>query len=166
VVDAIHAAQGLGVRVSLDPSLEGARSARGRVQAALPEVDFLLASVSELLALSEKGTLDEALAWLSERYSCAAVVKLGGQGSLYQHGEMRCSVPAFSGRVVDDTTGAGDIFNAGFLSGLLNGDDPQTCLRLGNAAAYISVTSGQGIASLIHMPDPLAEMHALMACVN
>jgi adenosine kinase len=125
-----------------------------------------LASVSELLALSEKGTLDEALAWLSERYSCAAVVKLGGQGSLYQHRDMRCSVPAFSGRMVDDTTGAGDIFNAGFLSGLLNGDDPQNCLRLGNAAAYISVTSGQGIASLIHMPDPLAEMHALMACVN
>ena len=45
------------------------------------------------------------------------------------------AVPAFPvGRVVD-TTGAGDLFAAGFLSGLARGAEDRTCGRLGALAA-------------------------------
>jgi sugar/nucleoside kinase (ribokinase family) len=44
-------------------------------------------------------------------------------------------VPAFPVERVIDTTGAGDLFAAGFLSGLARGADDRTCGRLGALAA-------------------------------
>jgi len=45
------------------------------------------------------------------------------------------AVPAFPVKRVVDTTGAGDLFAAGFLSGLARGADDRTCGRLGVLAA-------------------------------
>jgi adenosine kinase len=45
------------------------------------------------------------------------------------------AVPAFPVERVADTTGAGDLFAAGFLSGLARGADDRTCGRLGALAA-------------------------------
>ena len=45
------------------------------------------------------------------------------------------AVPAFPVERVVDTTGAGDLFAAGFLSGLARGADDRTCGRLGALAA-------------------------------
>jgi len=44
-------------------------------------------------------------------------------------------VPAFPVERVVDTTGAGDLFAAGFLCGLARGADDRTCGRLGALAA-------------------------------
>jgi sugar/nucleoside kinase (ribokinase family) len=51
---------------------------------------------------------------------------------------------------VIDTTGAGDLFAAGFLHGLTNGRDLETCGRLG-AIAAAEVISHVG-------PRPLVEL--------
>ena len=45
------------------------------------------------------------------------------------------AVPAFPIQKMVDTTGAGDLFAAGFLSGLARGADDRTCGRLGALAA-------------------------------
>jgi sugar/nucleoside kinase (ribokinase family) len=45
------------------------------------------------------------------------------------------AVPAFPVQRVVDTTGAGDLFAAGFLHGLARGADGRTCGRLGVLAA-------------------------------
>jgi sugar/nucleoside kinase (ribokinase family) len=47
--------------------------------------------------------------------------------------------PAFEVPVVD-VTAAGDVFNAGFLYGFLNGWDLRKCAEFGNACGAISVT--------------------------
>jgi sugar/nucleoside kinase (ribokinase family) len=44
-------------------------------------------------------------------------------------------VPAFPVDTVADTTGAGDLFAAGFMAGLAAGRDNRTCTRLGGLAA-------------------------------
>src|SRR5205807_8080692 len=36
-----------------------------------------------------------------------------------------------------DTTGAGDAFHAGFIYGMLRGEDLETCMRYGNAVAAL-----------------------------
>ena len=64
--------------------------------------------------------------------ACAtAVVKVGPAGSLIREGERMVSVEAVDAEVVD-TTGAGDMYAAGFLYGRLKGLDLETCARLGS----------------------------------
>jgi sugar/nucleoside kinase (ribokinase family) len=61
-------------------------------------------------------------------------------------------VPAF---VVDavDTTGAGDIFRAGFIYALLQKQSPPEILRFASAAAAISCTRQGAIASVPALPE-------------
>lgn len=53
-------------------------------------------------------------------------VKCGRNGALVQHGERRIAVPGLPVEPVD-TIGAGDSFNAGFLSAWLGGASPEEC---------------------------------------
>jgi sugar/nucleoside kinase (ribokinase family) len=65
----------------------------------------------------------------------AAVVTRSEQGCLVISPEGTEAVPAFPVERVVDTTGAGDLFAAGFLSGLARGADDRACGRLGALAA-------------------------------
>jgi sugar/nucleoside kinase (ribokinase family) len=86
--------------------------------------------------LYEVDTFDAALAQVRHHCSVAAVTR-GAQGSVLLAGDDVVEVgiePLADGRVVD-TTGAGDLYAAGVLHGLLNGRDLHTCGRLGGLAA-------------------------------
>ena len=67
--------------------------------------------------------------------SSAAVVTRSEKGCIVLGPEGTEAVPAFPIERVVDTTGAGDLFAAGFLSGLARGADDRTCGRLGALAA-------------------------------
>ena len=58
-----------------------------------------------------------------------------GKGVGRHRGPQDHEVAAFPVARVVDTTGAGDMFSAGFLAGLANGADHETCARLGALAA-------------------------------
>ncbi len=59
----------------------------------------------------------------------------GPQGSLVASNSKVVQVPAHEVDTVVDTTGAGDLFAAGFLYGLIQGYDPADCAELGSLAA-------------------------------
>jgi sugar/nucleoside kinase (ribokinase family) len=65
----------------------------------------------------------------------AAVVTRSEKGCMVLGPNGVEAVPAFPVKRVVDTTGAGDLFAAGFLSGLARGADDRTCGRLGALAA-------------------------------
>jgi adenosine kinase len=65
----------------------------------------------------------------------AAVVTRSQKGCLVIGPDGTEAVSAFPVEKVVDTTGAGDLFAAGFLSGLARGVDDRTCGRLGALAA-------------------------------
>jgi len=69
------------------------------------------------------------------------VVKLGARGALYADGQ-RQYVATPPPITPVDTTGAGDCFNAGLLTGLLRGLEPAEALAL---ACATGATSTQGI---------------------
>ena len=64
-----------------------------------------------------------------------AVVTRSEKGCIVTNPEGIEAVHAFPVKRVVDTTGAGDLFAAGFLSGLARGADDRTCGQLGAMAA-------------------------------
>ncbi|MGU3492731.1 adenosine kinase [Xanthobacteraceae bacterium A53D] len=102
-------------------------------------VDLVFCNEAELKSLYETADVDSALIQL-RRDVASAVVTRSEQGALFVAKDAVVSAPAFPVDRVVDTTGAGDLFAAGFLAGRTKGLDPATCLRLGalSAAEVIS----------------------------
>jgi sugar/nucleoside kinase (ribokinase family) len=97
-------------------------------------VDLVFANEAELHSLYETSDFDTALKALRADVA-AAVVTRSEKGCVVISPEGTEAVPAFPVERVVDTTGAGDLFAAGFLSGLARGADDRTCGRLGALAA-------------------------------
>ena len=70
-------------------------------------------------------------------------MKLGADGALARRGHETFRSPAIDVPVVD-AVGAGDSFNAGFLSKYVRGADLPSCLAAGNAAGALSATRPGG----------------------
>lgn len=109
----------------------------------LPLVDALISSSEFPHRLT--GISDEraALVEIKARYGCALVgMTRGTRGALiYQEGVFVES-PAFEvPGGCRDTTGAGDAFHAGFLYGLLTGEEIEASLKLANAIAALKCRS-------------------------
>lgn len=96
-------------------------------------VDLVFANEAELMSLYETD-FDAALAAL-RKDAKRAVVTRSEKGALSVAGEDLVAVPAFPVAQVVDTTGAGDLFAAGYLYGFARGFSPEESLKLGALAA-------------------------------
>jgi sugar/nucleoside kinase (ribokinase family) len=97
-------------------------------------VDLIFANEAELHSLYQTSDFDTAVAALRADIDVAVVTR-SEKGCLVIGPDGVAAVPAFPVERVVDTTGAGDLFAAGFLSGLARGADDRTCGRLGALAA-------------------------------
>ncbi len=97
-------------------------------------VDILFANEAEVCALYEVSTLDEALARLKIDASLA-VITCSAEGAVVVQGGAITRVPTAYVPNVVDTTGAGDLFAAGFLFGHLRGHGTVQSAKLGHALA-------------------------------
>ncbi|MGE3065506.1 MAG: adenosine kinase [Hyphomicrobiaceae bacterium] len=97
-------------------------------------VDILFANESELKSLYQTATFEDALARVRKDTRLAAVTR-SEKGAVICEGERLVAVPAASSGQPVDTTGAGDLFAAGFLFGIATGRDLETAGRLGCLAA-------------------------------
>lgn len=97
-------------------------------------IDILFANESELHALYQTGDFATAVAQLRNENILAAVTR-SEHGSLVVTRDETHAVHAFPIERLVDTTGAGDLYAAGFLTGLTKGQDLVTCARLGALAA-------------------------------
>lgn len=117
------------------------------------QVDVLFGNDDEIRSLYEVDDLAEAID--SVRADCdLTAVTVGAAGSLIVTPEAVLEVPAEPVERVLDTTGAGDLFAAGFLFGLTSGRALAECGRLGSIAAA-EVISHVG-------PRPLVELRTLL----
>jgi sugar/nucleoside kinase (ribokinase family) len=82
---------------------------------------------------------ERALRKLRESHDGLLCVTLGDRGALALDGDTPHFVPAFKVNALD-TTGAGDVFRAGFIHALLQGLPAAEMLRFANAAAAVSCT--------------------------
>ena len=89
---------------------------------------------AELHALYQTADFDTAVAALRNE-DLLGVVTRSEHGSLVVTRDETHAVPAFPIDRLVDTTGAGDLFAAGFLAGLSRSTDLVTCARMGALAA-------------------------------
>jgi sugar/nucleoside kinase (ribokinase family) len=97
-------------------------------------VDLIFANEGELHSLYQTSDFDTAVKALRADVGTAVVTR-SEKGCLVIGPAGTEAVPAFPVERVVDTTGAGDLFAAGFLSGLARRADDRTCGRLGALAA-------------------------------
>jgi sugar/nucleoside kinase (ribokinase family) len=97
-------------------------------------VDILFANESELHSLYQTADFDTAVAALRADARLAVVTR-SEKGCIVVDRNATEAVPANPVARVVDTTGAGDLFAAGFLFGLSAGFDHRRCGRLGALAA-------------------------------
>lgn len=90
-------------------------------------------------ALTGEADHERALRALRRDHEGLLVVTLGARGSLMLDGDRLHYEPAFPVAAVD-TTGAGDVFRAGFICGMRRGLTGGALLRFANAAAAVSCT--------------------------
>ncbi len=79
-------------------------------------------------------------------------VTLGPSGAMLLQGDELVIEPAFPVKAVD-TTGAGDVFRAAFIYGLLNDYPVRKMVRFANAAAAVSCTRAGAMASVPSLAD-------------
>jgi len=98
------------------------------------DVDVLFANEEEAVMLFGSPSFDAALEAAQSTGVLVAVTR-GHLGSVVLGAGAPVSIPAQPvGRVVD-TTGAGDLYAAGFLYGLTHGHEPRDCARIGGLCA-------------------------------
>ena len=119
-------------------------------------VDILFANEAEIRALYEVHDFDDAVARVRGHCEVAALTR-SERGSVIVAGERTHVIEADRVAKVVDTTGAGDLYAAGFMVGLCRGLPLPTCGRLGALAAaeVISHVGARPMRSLAELAGPI-----------
>jgi sugar/nucleoside kinase (ribokinase family) len=176
----VELAHQAGVVISLDAGLEAAAKATEEVRALLPLVDLIFPNQAEAERLTGSSDVKGAARSLSEYGVKTVALKLGAQGCVV-HCSARSpdrrvycsarspdrrreifSIPAFAVEV-QDTTGAGDSFDAGFILGRLWGLGARESAILANALGALAASAvGAGDA----LPGPEKARVLLQGCLS
>ena len=159
--DAVTAAA-VAARAANTRTVVDVEQVRPGIDLLLRQIDVIIAAESFPQEYTGRSALGAGLEALQDATGAAVVcVTLGQQGSLARANGREIHTPAFRVPVVD-STGAGDVFRAGFVAGWLTGGetaDLDVALRWANAAAALKCRAlGARTAS-----PRLTELHALLA---
>ena len=140
-------------RAAMEAAIDAARSAGRKVAFTLSDsfcisrhrdsflkliedgrIDILFANEAEIVELAGEADFDAAVAAIAPQVATLVVTR-SEKGAIAVSGDERASVPAEPIERLVDTTGAGDLFAAGFLAGQARGLGLEVSLKLGAIAA-------------------------------
>ncbi|MBV8810083.1 MAG: bifunctional hydroxymethylpyrimidine kinase/phosphomethylpyrimidine kinase, partial [Acidobacteriaceae bacterium] len=148
--DLFARAKRMGLTTSLDCNYDPSEKWNSRIEQVLRHTDIFFPNEQEALLLTGSRSVEAAARALGKLAHIVAV-KLGAKGVFVFHDGNSFHVPARKVRVVD-TTGAGDSFNAGFLSQFLRGASVRVATNAGLAAATRCVARVGGTAAFERKP--------------
>ena len=105
----------------------------------LPMIDVMFMNETECVHYTRCDDIETGARRLADGGAGMAVIKLGKTGAMAVRDGVKYFAPSYKVSAVD-TTGAGDSFNAGFVSGFLRGLSMDKCLKCGNTCGALSVT--------------------------
>ena len=137
ILAVLKAAKNSGAAVSLDlASYTVVKESRDFLQNIINDyVNILMGNEDEALAYTGESDEIAAIKALVSEVDIAALL-VGKRGSYIAHDNNVFSVKAKGTGHAIDTTGAGDLWAAGFLFGLVNGYPLEKCAELGSACGY------------------------------
>jgi sugar/nucleoside kinase (ribokinase family) len=142
--DIFRRAKAMGLTTSFDPNSDPSNKWRRSIDEVLRYTDVLFVNKREASQLTRSSTPKAALKALGTKVKCA-VIKGGPRGAMaIQDGAV--SIDSGFKVTAIDTTGAGDSFDAGFMSAYLSESTLAECLRHGNACGALSATRIGGTA--------------------
>lgn len=98
----------------------------------LPLIDYFVPNEKEAKMIAKKDSLEEAAEVFYFNGVRNVLIKAGEKGCYIRNREIRGYIEAEQVEKVVDTTGAGDAFTAGLISGLLDGKEIRECARMAN----------------------------------
>jgi len=132
-------ARARGKLTSMDVTWDTAGRWLAVIEPCLPHLSFFMPSIREAERIAGTGVPEDIAVFLQKKGVQTAVVKLGEKGCYVKHGaEPGFYRDAFPTQVVD-TTGAGDSFVAGFLTGVLEEWDVKSCAAFACAVAAMNI---------------------------
>jgi 2-dehydro-3-deoxygluconokinase len=153
---AIQIAKAAGASICFDSNLRlklwTLDVARAAMQKVIAQTDLFLPSLDDVTALSGLQAPDAIVQWSHDLGAKTVVLKLGGEGVLVSHQNVRTRIPALRVDAID-ATGAGDCFAGNLLARICRGDSVLQAARYANAAAALAV---QGFGAVAPLPRPEA----------
>ncbi|MEA3431502.1 MAG: PfkB family carbohydrate kinase [candidate division WOR-3 bacterium] len=142
--------------------MDTAWDARGRwmklLEPCLPYLDIFLPAVEEARMITDAETVEEIAKILIDKGVKIVGLKMGKEGCYIRTKSKKIRIPAYPVEVID-TTGAGDAFVAGFLTGILKKWSLEKTGRLANAAGALSTTAIGATGGLISLKKTLEFMN-------
>ena len=145
----LRAAKERGVITSMDVTSDRSGRWKGILDPCWPYLDYFLPSIEQASQIA--GTEDpRAIAdFFLDRGVGNVAVKLGSRGSYFKNRKTAFFAGIYHGLSIAETTGAGDAFCAGFLTGVAEGLPPEGCVTLGSACSALVIqavgaTAGMG----------------------
>lgn len=133
-------AKALGTRTSMDVTWDSSGRWLEKIEEALYYTDIFMPSYNESRMISGCETPIEMRSFFKKYGIRIFVVKLGADGCYVTNFKDEYFIETFKNVTVVDTTGAGDAFVSGFLTGVGKGWDIYRCGTFGNAVAALCVT--------------------------
>ncbi|MCL2499826.1 MAG: sugar kinase [Defluviitaleaceae bacterium] len=147
----LQKAKALGVTVSLDTNWDPEEKWDSGVKNILQYIDVFLPNENELMLITGKDNVRDALLYVSDLVPVIAV-KCGAEGAYaYKGGTVhKCGAMEIE---VADTVGAGDSFNGGFVYGYLNGLSMDECLKAATTCGSLNAAKHGGTAGQPKLED-------------
>ncbi len=152
-----RAARAAGVKTVLDIVLPGPGDHLSTLAPVLAETDVFLPNSDEAAMITGfQDSIQQAEVFLNAG-ARTVVITCGGEGSLLLSDNLRLRAGVFPTEYRGGT-GSGDAFDAGYIVGLIDGQDPAGCLRWGAAVGASCVRSISATDSVFSRPEAEAFM--------
>jgi len=151
VFKAVKAVKEAGGLFSFDPNVRlrlwPINTARAIISHACAQADIALSSIEDMKLLYGYDDPEKAASALRAMGPETVVMKLGADGCLVSAKDRIVRSPGFKVKVVD-TTGAGDAFDAAFITGMLKGWDHARIARFANAVGALTAMDRGAVAPI------------------
>ncbi len=150
IAQILREAKEVGVITSLDTAWNAKGRWLEKIEPSLPYIDYFLPNIEEASMISGKDSPEEIADYFLSYGVRVIGLKMGDKGCYIKSKDKGFYLPAFKVKPVD-TTGAGDAFVAGFLTGVLKGWDLEFTGLFANAVGaccVMGVGASQGVKTL------------------